>query len=221
MWRGRSDISRYNTHPLRTPPWPQRPRRGKRHGQLLRSVGDFIPPPPPPHAALIRTGSPMSCAISHRLLIRGQRPLQPGTTGMPENTLAVRLAWILSPSSRYAQFDGPMKSEILCSCRISATRRFSERKPSPGCRRVGSGGSHKLPESPRMFDRLSRAGGGPMHTLSSASRTCMASSSAVECTATEAITELLARAQNWKHDIRPGSQSGSCRTWRTNLPTIR
>src|ERR1700761_2884581 len=35
-----------------------------------------------------------------------------------------------------------------------------------------------------MLRELSFAAGGPMHTLSSASRTCMASASAVECTAT-------------------------------------
>ena len=35
-----------------------------------------------------------------------------------------------------------------------------------------------------VFPLKAVAGGGPMHTLSSASRTCMASASAVECTAT-------------------------------------
>src|SRR5690349_23820821 len=41
----------------------------------------------------------------------------------------------------------------------------------------------------------SRDGAGPMHTLSSASRTCMASASAVECTAT--VRMPISRQARW------------------------
>src|SRR4029079_14393522 len=49
---------------------------------------------------------------------------------------------------------------------------------------------------------LSRAGGGPMHTLSSASRTCMASASAVECTATVGTPSSL-QARSTRNAISP------------------
>src|SRR5438270_346560 len=53
-----------------------------------------------------------------------------------------------------------------------------------------------------MFRYESRAGGGPMQTLSSASRTCMASASAVECTATVAIPSSL-QARSTRSAISP------------------
>src|SRR5215510_11112972 len=53
-----------------------------------------------------------------------------------------------------------------------------------------------------MFRYESRAVGGPMQTLSSASRTCMASASAVECTATVAMPSSL-HARSTRNAISP------------------
>ena len=49
---------------------------------------------------------------------------------------------------------------------------------------------------------ITGAGGGPMHTLSSASRTCMASASAVECTATVEMPSSL-QARSTRNAISP------------------
>ena len=55
-------------------------------------------------------------------------------------------------------------------------------------------------------------GGGPMQTLSSAIRTCIASASAVECTATAADAHLATGADHAKGDLAHGLRSESCRT---------
>ena len=56
----------------------------------------FIPFPPPPPAALIRTGYPILLAISLASLISETPFSEPLMTGSP-NSLAIFLAWILSP----------------------------------------------------------------------------------------------------------------------------
>src|ERR1700739_532727 len=53
-----------------------------------------------------------------------------------------------------------------------------------------------------MLREESRASGGPMQTLSSARRTCMASVSAVECTATVAMPSSR-QARNTRNAISP------------------
>src|SRR3981081_2431349 len=53
-----------------------------------------------------------------------------------------------------------------------------------------------------MWRELSLAGGGPMQTLSSARRTCIASASAVECTATVAMPSSL-QARSTRSAISP------------------
>src|ERR1700761_2492362 len=53
-----------------------------------------------------------------------------------------------------------------------------------------------------MLGELPFAGGGPIHTLSSASRTCMASASAVECTATVGMPSSL-QARRMRSAISP------------------
>src|SRR5205085_4080648 len=95
---------------------------------------------------------------------------------------------------------GPMKA-TLCAARISAKRAFSDRKPYPGWTASAPVISHAA-SSCGTFRYDSRAGGGPMQTLSSARRTCMASSSAVEWTATVAIPNSFA-ARRMRSAISP------------------
>ncbi len=57
-------------------------------------------------------------------------PSLPGTTGAPA-CLAMERAWALSPMSRMASGDGPMK--VMPQARqISAKAAFSDRRPYPG-----------------------------------------------------------------------------------------
>src|ERR1700722_4275855 len=109
------------------------------------------------------------------------------------SSVAACLATTLSPIIRICSADGPMKTRP-CSATICANPAFSERNPSPGWMASAPvmAAAERIAAGLRY---LSRAGGGPMQTLSSASRTCMALASAVECTAT--VRMPISRQARW------------------------
>ncbi len=142
-----------------------------------------MPRPPPPADALMITGRPISSTAVSAWSSVSSRPV-PGKIGTPALTIAAR-AEILPPIRRISAGVGPMKRSLQRS-HISANSAFSDRKPYPGCT-----ASAPVTSAALMIAGMCRydclAGGGPMHTLSSANLTCSAFESAVECTATVAI----------------------------------
>src|SRR3984957_19123956 len=88
-----------------------------------------------------------------------------------------------------------------CASTISANPAFSDRKPYPGWR-ASAPVMSAADSIAAIFKYESRAGAGPMHTLSSARRTCMASASAVECTATVGMPSSL-QARRMRSAISP------------------
>src|SRR5690606_19865215 len=140
-----------------------------------------IPLPPPPCAALIISGNPIRAASRASTSADWSSPVYPGTTGTP--AAAIRsLAPALLPIRRIDAADGPMNTSPAAAT-ASAKSAFSDRNPYPGwiacapARRATS-----MIASPRRYD--SCGVGPPMAYPSSASRTCCASASADENTAT-------------------------------------
>jgi len=86
-----------------------------------------MPRPPPPAAALKMTGKPAASATSAASLSSLRGISLPGITGTPA-CLAITRAWALSPISRMASGEGPMKVRPHAR-QISAKAGFSARKP--------------------------------------------------------------------------------------------
>jgi len=115
--------------------------------------------------------------------------------------LAVRLASILSPMMRIWSPDGPMKV-MLCAARISANLAFSDRKAvTPDARPSAPVILAGRDDLMNVEIAVARWAAGRCTRSSSASRTCMASASAVECTTTRLDAEFLAGAQHPKRDF--------------------
>ena len=111
-------------------------------------------------------------------------PSEPGTVGTPASFI-VALAEALSPIRSIISGDAPINL-IPCSAQIFENLAFSERNPYPGwiaSALVISAAAIIL----GIFKYESLLAGGPIHTASSAKRTCKLSASAVEYTATDLI----------------------------------
>ena len=141
-----------------------------------------MPRPPPPPDALMMTGYPISLAMRKFSSTSGPSgPSEPDTQGTPAAFMTL-MAETLSPIRRMVSARGPTKMKPLFSTR-SAKSAFSDRKPYPGWIATESVTSAALMMA-GMFKYDRADCGGPMHTVSSASRTCLVLKSAVECTAT-------------------------------------
>src|SRR5690606_32076125 len=140
-----------------------------------------MPLPPPPCAALIISGNPIRAPSRASTSADWSSPVYPGTTGTP--AAAIRsLAPALLPMRRIDAADGPMNTSPAAAT-ASAKSAFSDRNPYPGW--IACAPARKATSmiaSPRRYD--SCGVGPPMAYPSSASRTCCASASAEENTAT-------------------------------------
>ena len=103
------------------------------------------------------------------------------------------LALTLSPMRRIVSARGPMNANPERST-CSAKSAFSERNPYPGW--IASASVTSAAEMiAGMLRYECEEAAGPMHTLSSASRTYFASASATECTAT--VFTPISRQARW------------------------
>ena len=114
--------------------------------------------------------------------------------------LAVRLASILSPIRRICSALRADEVDVVLFEDLGEARVLGEEAVAR-MHRVGAG-DLAGGEQRRNVEVAVARGGGPMHTLSSASRTCMASSSAVECTATVGMPSSL-QARSTRSAISP------------------
>ena len=123
------------------------------------------------------TGNPIALANPSASSTSSTGPGVPGTTGTPTAIIAWRAA-ALSPITRICCAVGPMNA-MLEAAQVSANSAFSARKPYPGW--IASAPVISAAAMIRGMRRYeSRAGAGPMHTSSSANRTCSDSRSASE-----------------------------------------